>query len=1171
MPEKLNETYFEQHIADYLASSPLYVQRSPKDFDIEHLVDRELLVGFLKAQKDSWRRLLRIYGSEEEGVNEVIAVVNHKIDRGESYLKLLREGVVLRGVSFKLLQFKPDMHLEDETQRLYEQNRFAIVRQMKYSTTGPDKDHELDLCILINGWPLMTFELKNEATGQTVQNAMRQYEYDRDARNRMLKTCLVHFAMDNNTVMMTTRLEGEATRFLPFNKDTKNPVVKDDYATCYMWKEILQADSLLNIIQHFIKQFPTRKGQVTIFPRFHQLRVVRRIIRQVKEEGVGRNFLIQHSAGSGKTNSMAWLAHQLANLQNPDNTPVFDSVIMVTDRIVLDKNVADAIKKFETVPGTVNDIRHGSKKLALALEDGSRIIVSTVQKFGYAMDYLNQIAGHRFAVIIDEAHSAMGNEAAKDIQEVLTRKDQLEDVVDDYDPEEETPLDHVLSELQASRKQMKHISYFAFTATPKDRTFSLFGESNGKAFDYYTMKQAIEEGFILDVLQNYTTFQTMFELVKDEKVSPEEAKDKTYEKKKALRLAMQYVNDQPYVLDYKAKMMVDWFMTKTVYKIKGKAKAMVVTCSRKQAVRYKRAIDKIIQEKYNGTVKTLVAFSGTVELDGVNYTEESLNGWGIRDNAIKVKFEEPDERILIVAEKFQTGFDQPLLHTMFVDKKMGGIQCVQTLSRLNRCHPDKEDTMVIDFVNKQKEVYDAFKDYYQVTYLEGKDDPQRLYDYKNDIESYGLFTPEEVEKVATVVAGSDFKSIEALSPMMRKLTDEKVKPLERDKQTRYRRSVNRYIRQYGYLAQIMNFIDPKLEAFYIFCKLYYKFLPYNEDTLPTDLLNKIDLDKYRVQLAEEGAIKLDEEDGALKTPKGSDVLNPQEDEITLEDLLKTVNEPYAGFLDENDRLIKNIADQLKNDPEVIQMYQAGNTLDTIMAEMKKKFGQKTMAEIGKYINLTEAMKKSPTLSESIITAIVDFIAEYANKDRAPEYDEAVLKEKMLDEFSDEFAEICGPVYRGLEEVLDDFFVILGTATTRQLDGLNQSTKNALNAVYCGNLDQTYKALYFSQLSTKFEAFLRKIYYLEYGEDVPVEEGYSSGLANTSWHFKELWRLKKNRDKRFDRLSRYYEDLRGWRNEESHGAPSYTETELDENLHKTVSLYLFSVAISITELETAGKI
>lgn len=1171
MPEKLNETYFEQHIADYLASSPLYVQRSPKDFDIEHLVDRELLVRFLKAQKDSWRRLLRIYGSEGEGVNAVIAAVNHKIDRGESYLKLLREGVVLSGVSFKLLQFKPDMHLEDETQRLYEQNRFAIVRQMKYSTTGPDKDHELDLCILINGWPLMTFELKNEATGQTVQNAMRQYEYDRDARNRMLKTCLVHFAMDNNTVMMTTRLEGEATRFLPFNKDTKNPVVKDDYATCYMWKEILQADSLLNIIQHFIKQFPTRKGQVTIFPRFHQLRVVRRIIRQVKEEGVGRNFLIQHSAGSGKTNSMAWLAHQLANLQNPDNTPVFDSVIMVTDRIVLDKNVADAIKKFETVPGTVNDIRHGSKKLALALEDGSRIIVSTVQKFGYAMDYLNQIAGHRFAVIIDEAHSAMGNEAAKDIQEVLTRKDQLEDVVDDYDPEEETPLDHVLSELQASRKQMKHISYFAFTATPKDRTFSLFGESNGKAFDYYTMKQAIEEGFILDVLQNYTTFQTMFELVKDEKVSPEEAKDKTYEKKKALRLAMQYVNDQPYVLDYKAKMMVDWFMTKTVYKIKGKAKAMVVTCSRKQAVRYKRAIDKIIQEKYNGTVKTLVAFSGTVELDGVNYTEESLNGWGIRDNAIKVKFEEPDERILIVAEKFQTGFDQPLLHTMFVDKKMGGIQCVQTLSRLNRCHPDKEDTMVIDFVNKQKEVYDAFKDYYQVTYLEGKDDPQRLYDYKNDIESYGLFTPEEVEKVATVVAGSDFKSIEALSPMMRKLTDEKVKPLERDKQTRYRRSVNRYIRQYGYLAQIMNFIDPKLEAFYIFCKLYYKFLPYNEDTLPTDLLNKIDLDKYRVQLAEEGAIKLDEEDGALKTPKGSDVLNPQEDEITLEDLLKTVNEPYAGFLDENDRLIKNIADQLKNDPEVIQMYQAGNTLDTIMAEMKKKFGQKTMAEIGKYINLTEAMKKSPTLSESIITAIVDFIAEYANKDRAPEYDEAVLKEKMLDEFSDEFAEICGPVYRGLEEVLDDFFVILGTATTRQLDGLNQSTKNALNAVYCGNLDQTYKALYFSQLSTKFEAFLRKIYYLEYGEDVPVEEGYSSGLANTSWHFKELWRLKKNRDKRFDQLRRYYEDLRGWRNEESHGAPSYTETELDENLHKTVSLYLFSVAISITELETAGKI
>ncbi|MCH3995628.1 MAG: DEAD/DEAH box helicase family protein [Prevotella sp.] len=1171
MPEKLNETYFEQHIADYLASSPLYVQRSPKDFDIEHLVDRELLVRFLKAQKDSWRRLLHIYGSEEEGVNAVIAAVNHKIDRGESYLKLLREGVVLSGVSFKLLQFKPDMHLDDETQKLYEQNRFAVVRQMKYSSAGPDKDNELDLCILINGWPLMTLELKNEATGQTVQNAMLQYEYDRDAKNRMLKTCLVHFAMDNNTVMMTTRLDGEATRFLPFNKDTKNPIVKDDYATCYMWKEILQADSLLNIIQHFIKQFSTHKGQVTIFPRFHQLRVVRRIIRQVKKDGVGRNFLIQHSAGSGKTNSMAWLAHQLANLQNSDNTPVFDSVIMVTDRVVLDKNVADVIKKFETVPGTVNDIRHGSKRLASALEDGSRIIVSTVQKFGYAMDYLNQIAGQHFAVIIDEAHSAMGNEAAKDIQEVLTRKDQLEDVVDDYDPVEETPLDHVLSELQASRKQMKHISYFAFTATPKDRTFALFGEPDGKAFDYYTMKQAIEEGFILDVLQNYTTLQTMFELVKDEKVTPDEEKDKTYEKKKALRLTMQYVNDQPYVLDYKAKMIVDWLMTKTIYKIKGKAKAMVVTSSRKQAVRYKQAIDKIIKEKYNGAVKTLVAFSGTVDIDGVSYTEESLNGWGIRDNAIKVKFEERDERILIVAEKFQTGFDQPLLHTMFVDKKMGGIQCVQTLSRLNRCHPDKEDTMVIDFVNKQKDVYDAFKDYYQVTYLEGKDDPQRLYDYKNDIESYGLFAPEDVERVATVVAANNSKGIEALSPMMRKLTDEKVKPMERDKQTRYRRLVNRYIRQYGYLAQIMNFIDPKLEAFYIFCKLYYKFLPYNEDTLPTDLLNKIDLDKYRVQLAEEGTIVLDEKDGVLKTPNGSDVQNPQEEEITLDDLLKTVNEPYSGFLDENDRLIKNIADQLKNDPEVIQMYQAGNTLDTIMEEMKKKFGQKTMAEIGKYISLTEAMKKSPSLSESIITAIVDFIGEYANKDRVPKYDEAVLKEKMLDEFSDEFSEICGPVYRSLEEVLDDFFVILGAATTRQLDGLNLSTKNALNAVYCGNLDQTYKALYFSQLSTKFEAFLRKMYYLEYSEDVPVEEGHNSGLANTAWHFKELWRLKNNPDSRFQALGNYFQDLRSWRNNESHSAPDYSESELDKNIHETVSLYIFVVAINIPKLEAMEKI
>jgi len=456
--------------------------------------------------------------------------------------------------------------------------------------------------------------------------------------------------------MMTTQLAGDNTRFLPFNKETVNPQVEGDYPTCYMWKEVLQADSLLNLIQHFIKHITPKKGEpFYIFPRYHQLRCVRNIISDVREKGVGQTYLVQHSAGSGKTKSMSWLAFQLANLQNVDNTPVFDSVIMITDRIVLDRNIADEIKGMEEVAGTVKDIRKGSRNLAKALaEGGHRIIISTEQKFSFALPKLKEAAGSHFAVIIDEAHTAFGKQASHNVRQVLTDKNELRETVEEFGIEsreaENNMQDQMLAELQAARSiNSGHISYFAFTATPKSQTFALYGR-NGKAFDTYSMKQAIEEGFILDVLKNYTTFQTMFELVSKIDL-PEDTPE--YEKQNALRLMMQYVNQHPYVINYKANMMVDYFMQHSAQKMKGQAKAIVVTSSRANAILFHQAITRRLKEKYNGEIKALVAFSGEVEINGNKYTEEKINGFGIKDNGIAVEFKQPNQRFLVVADKFR--------------------------------------------------------------------------------------------------------------------------------------------------------------------------------------------------------------------------------------------------------------------------------------------------------------------------------------------------------------------------------------------------------------------------------------------------------------------------------------------------------------------------------------
>lgn len=1164
MFELLNETLFEKHMAEYLAGSKMYNQRTPKDFNIQKLVDSDMLLQFLREQP-IWQKLINQgFADEQDALNIVIETINTKINRGESLLSLLKNGFMLQGRRIRLAAFKPEMTLDDDADHLYQKNIFSVVHQMKYSTLGFDKENELDLCILLNGLPIITLELKNEATGQTVVNAMHQYQTNRHPQNRMLRTCLVHFAMDNNRVMMTTKLAGNNTQFLPFNKETVNPQVEGDYPTCYMWKEVLQADSLLNLIQHFIKRITPKKGEpFYIFPRYHQLRCVRNIISDVREKGVGQTYLVQHSAGSGKTKSMSWLAFQLANLQNADNTPVFDSVIMITDRIVLDRNIADEIKGMEEVAGTVKDIRKGSRNLAKALaEGGHRIIISTEQKFSFALPKLKEAAGSHFAVIIDEAHTAFGKQASHDVRQVLTDKSELRETVEEFGIEsreaENNMQDQMLAELQAARSiNSGHISYFAFTATPKSQTFALYGR-NGKAFDTYSMKQAIEEGFILDVLKNYTTFQTMFELVSKVDL-PEDTPE--YEKQNALRLMMQYVNQHPYVINYKANMMVDYFMQHSAQKMKGQAKAIVVTSSRANAILFHQAITRRLKEKYNGEVKALVAFSGEVEINGNKYTEEKINGFGIKDNGIAVEFKQPNQRFLVVADKFQTGFDQPLLHTMFVDRKLGGVQCIQTLSRLNRCHPDKQDTLIIDFVNKHEDIKAAFEDYYDATWLQGNYNPSNIYEYKNDIERRKLFTQSDVDKVVTLLLCGDEQQIVGIPSILGQLVNEYVKPLPEEEQELIRKEVNRYIRQYGLLAQLMKFLDPDLERFYMFCKLYYKYLPYTKETLPLDILEKIDLDKYRIQLAEQGCITLEGEGGKLTPPSTASISGGEKEFDNLDHLIHMINEPYEGFLNENDQIILELLRQLRNDPNVKQAFSAENSHSSLLKMVEKEFNKKVATQLGKYINLKKLLNSNQAFNEEFLNMLVTFLGQSFHTGKVLEYNEELLKDVMFEKLEDTFSELCGHGYRELEEVLDCLFAILKTHTVKNLDGLNTMIPNQLNKFYRGENEPVDLKVIFGALLPKYEAFLRKLYYLKEGELFVSTKGTDGWVAIVKT-FHEIDNLYYNHGKnpKLNTFETYYKCISKWRNENVHLAPA---------IHMVVSMYIYAVMVSITDLEMAG--
>lgn len=928
---RVTEKAAEEGIVASLASSPLYRERQNTFFDVTSMLDIAETAAFIKAtQPKEWTKLCKQFpGSEQEALAAQLTTLLQK--RGT--LEVLRNGVSFNGINLQLAYFRPSAGGNLEHQARYEANRFAVMRQVHFSTKTPDQS--IDVVIFLNGLPIISIELKNHFTSQNVHHAIAQYRR-RDHREQFWGRCLVHFALDDDSVYMTTKIEGKETGFLPFNRDTFNPIIYERFAASYLWDDftdedgelqpgILRADSLLLLIQNYLHAERSEKTgkEKFIFPRFHQLMAVRKLLAHAKTNGSGHNYLIQHSAGSGKSNSIAWLSHQLANLCGADGQPVFDSIVVITDRRILDKQLQDTIKQFEKIKGVVTKIDRNTKQLVKALKRGDKIIITTLQKFGFIGEMVK--LDKRFAIIVDEAHSSQTGENVKDLKIVLTSDEQLRVALDKDEEEEMDPIEVELEKIQKARQRLPHLSFFAFTATPKDKTLELFGTKDPtvkkgfRPFHQYTMRQAIDEGFILDVLKSYTTYKTYFELIENEKAEGE----KEVEKLKARRLLLEYVDQHEFAIKRKAHIIVDHFTRKTAHKIKGQAKAMVVTHSRAHAVRYMQEISAVIREQ-NLNYGVLVAFTGTVTINEQKYTEESMNPPGTGD--IAEAFKKPEQRMLVVANKFQTGFDQPLLHTMYVDKKLGGVAAVQTLSRLNRTAPGKQDTMVLDFVNSQEVIEASFQDYYQRTELEGETDPNKLYNLKYSLEKMKVFTADDVSEFVELFIVKKVPS-EKLQPFFQRIVDtgynnlaaehkenKEYEKLKAEAQDKFRKETARYVKQYTFISQIMTFTDTSLEKFYLFAKLLLKQLPYQKQSLPLEVVEMIDMDKYRVQEEQNGSIVLAKEDGTL-TPSPDDGHRggKEQEKEKLKIIVHKLNEEYGIPFEEADRVINAIKQKLEED------------------------------------------------------------------------------------------------------------------------------------------------------------------------------------------------------------------------------------------------------------------
>jgi type I restriction enzyme R subunit len=909
------EITFEDAIEKYLIEHGGYRKGNPAEFDRNVAFNKKTGLAFLQeSQPKAWQKLTAIHGKEIE--TKVIQRISKELElRG--MLDVLRNGFTDYGVKFQMAYFKSETSLNPEIIRLYNLNRLEITRQVKYS---PKNEKSLDMVISVNGLPVATFELKNQFTKQDVNDAKKQYMQDRDPRELLFqfkKRALVHFAVDSDEVYMTTKLDGANTKFLPFNlgdnNGAGNPPNPHGYKTAYLWEAILPRDNWMEILAKFlhlqVEEFSIEGKKAVketmIFPRFHQLDVVRKLVADAKLHGVGKNYLIEHSAGSGKSNSIAWLAYRLGSLHNANDDKVFHCVIVVTDRNVLDQQLQNTIYQFEHKLGVVQKIDQDSSQLAKAIEAGTGIIITTLQKFPFTVGKISTLPSRKYAIIVDEAHSSQGGEASRKMKELLSATSLEEAEREERDTQaEDSDVEDEIRQVLLSRGRQTNLSFFGFTATPKQKTLEVFGEkgSDGKPrpFHLYSMRQAIEEGFILDVLEHYTTYKTYFKLSKAIEEDPE------LNRKKASTAIARFVSLHPTNVVQKTEVIVEHFRSVSAKKIGGKAKAMVVTSSRLHALKYYQEFNTYLHQKGYGDIKVLVAFSGTVRdtETGEEYREAKLNGFGEKE--LPEKFKANDYKFLIVADKYQTGFDEPLLHTMYIDKKLSGIKAVQTLSRLNRKIPGKEDTFILDFVNDTDTILESFQPYYEMTLLTEATDPNLLYDLKVRLESKKIFTQEEVNDFCSVFFKSpnlqSSKDQGALYANVQPAVDRFTSLSTQEKKDEFKHTLSSFLRLYAFLSQIVPFQDPELEKLYAYGRLLLNKLPKDTETKYT-LDDDIALEYYRLQKISEGAIKLEKQGGVELSPASEAGLSREKEEKAhLSEIIQVLNDRFGTDFAEADRL-----------------------------------------------------------------------------------------------------------------------------------------------------------------------------------------------------------------------------------------------------------------------------
>lgn len=940
-----SEKRFEQDIETYFLNHG-FRKVLPSTYDKEKMLFSDVLEEFVSTtQPKAWARYTKLYGAS--AVDKLTRRVNTAISES-NVLDVLKKGIKDMGIEIKLCYFKPSSNLNQDLVKLYEGNICGITRQFPYSKNN---NNTIDTVLSINGIPLFAFELKDQLKGQDVNNAMRQWKEDRDPKEPIFKfgqRFLCYFAIDLYDAFMTTELKGEYTRFLPFNQGSNgagnpggkgNPKNDEGYPTSYIWERVFSVDSMIDLIAKFItiteeKEEKNGKSYITkkiIFPRYHQYDVVQKILADVKDKGAGVNYLIEHSAGSGKSNSIAWIAYRLASAFDKDDKYIFDSVIIVTNRIVLDSQLQDTINSFDHKAGLVECItqKKGSRGLVDAINDKKKIIICTIQKFLYAYKDFDELKGRNFAVIIDEAHQGQSGESARTLRSSLIDVEKEKKAFaeeNDMNPDAIEETEELLNILGQGHHENQ--SFFAFTATPINKTLELFGTSIGdekkKPFHTYSMRQAIEEGFILDVLSTYVTIKEAFKLITNTEDNPELLEEK------AKRALFKYYKQHEFTISQKVDMIMDNFLNNGRKKINGHGKAMIVTDSRQSAVLYYQAVKEYLSKHPDETkgCGVLVAFSGKVKFDGddTEYIETEMNeypdGKKINSDAkFRKAFKSDDFNIMVVADKYQTGYDEPLLHSMFVDKKLKGVNAVQTLSRLNRTCPFKNDTFVLDFANTSESIKESFQPFYEETTLVGSSDVNRVYDLRSKLNEFAIFNDEDIDKFYAIMkVNSDKKkqddsAIGKLVSVMKPAVDNYA-DLDDDKRLLARDTMMKFIRSYGFVTQLVRINDEDLFKDYLYISHLIRLLPKTQYPV-FDLTGKVSLEYAKLKETFKGAIELEKEGGEVVPGKGAKPAKKSNKTDTLERIVEKVNEKYQDDFSAADKVaLDSVFQMLMGDPVV---------------------------------------------------------------------------------------------------------------------------------------------------------------------------------------------------------------------------------------------------------------